>query len=251
LAATGEEGQMDLRPTRARNPANGSFKNYPSGLSNHSVRPFSYQVIRPTQFFTDATIDLVLSTRERMLSLIALINQIGHTKGGSYFIFQRDTHLYDVGSPTDPELGLGVASNDYLMSVVGRVDVMPYANNTTCLSLLDRRFWILDEKLDFLTYDAASGTGMRRAGPGDTPYTEYSTVTGSMVRPVLPDLVDDVLDQSERLRDVRYVWLAYRTHQVLGTLASLSRFDAELPKRLQEQEQYLLLKESMEKVSET
>jgi hypothetical protein len=106
----------------------------------------------------------------------------------------------------------------------------------------------LDEQLDSLTFDSTTGLGMRRAVPGDPTYTEYQTLTGSLIRPVLPDRVDEVLGQTERLREVRYVWLAYRTHKVLGTLASIKRFDAELPARETEQEQLLLLQTSLEKV---
>lgn len=249
LSGSGQEGQMDLRPTRSRNPVNGSFKNYPSGLSNHSIRPFSYSVIRPTQIFDDETVDLVLSTRERMLSWIELLRRISLTKSGSYFVFQQNTHLYDIGSPTDPELGLGVPSNLFLWSVVGKVDVMPYANNSGCVSLLDRRFWIRDEQLDSLTYDPNSGVGMRRVIPGDVPYTGYNAAPGDQVRPVLPDRVDETINSTERLRDIRFVWLAYRTHRTLGTLAAIARFDKELPDRLEEQERYLLTRESMEETS--
>jgi hypothetical protein len=247
LSGDQTESQMALRPTRARNPVTGSFKSYDDGLNKHSIRPFSYQVIRPTSVFEPETIDLVLMNRERTLSLIETLRMVGGTKGGSYFTFQRFAHLYDVGSPTNPILGLGVASNAYLMGFVGRVDVMPYANNAACLSLLDRRFWILDEQLDSLTYDSSSGVGMRRSGPGDTPYTEFTTLSGSLVRPVLPDLIDEVLDVTEKLRSFRYVWLAYRTHTLLGTLASIQRFDEELPARMQEQMEYLLLNTTLEK----
>jgi hypothetical protein len=62
------EGQMDLRPT-AKAGTHGSpvdsFKdNY------YSIRPFSYRIIRPSLLFSEETIQLVLSVRERMLSWI-------------------------------------------------------------------------------------------------------------------------------------------------------------------------------------
>jgi hypothetical protein len=248
LSPTWQEAQMALRPTRARNAVTGSFKTYPDGPNRHSIRPFAYSVYRPSGFFQASTIDLVLFMRERMLSLIEMLRQIGTNKTGSYFRFQAESHLSEVGSLLFPELGLGIASNAYLGSVLGRVAVMPFANNTSCLSLLDRRFWILDDQLDSLTYDSTTGFGMRRAGPGDTPYTEYNTTAGSLVRPVLPDLVDQVLEDTERLRDTRFVWLAYRTHKVLGTLASIARLETEMPTKLAEQEKLLLLEKSMEKV---
>ncbi len=247
LSEDDTEGQMDLRPTRARNPVTGSFKNYDEGLSNHSVRPFSYRVIRPSALFEDESIDLVLSTRERMQSLIEFILRISRAKGGSYFIFQRDVHIGELGDPTDAELGLGVMSNDFLEMVMGRVEVMPYANNSGCMSVLDRRFWVLDQRLDSLTYDAVTH-GMKKSTPGDPTYTAYTDDTGGLVRPVLPDLIDGVLDHDERFRAVRYVWLSYRVHTVLGTLAAIQRFDDELPARLAEREQLLLQLKSTEDV---
>jgi len=247
LSENNKEGQMDLRPTRARNAVTGSFKTYDEGLSNHSIRPFSYRVLRPSALFVDESIDLVLSTRERMQSLIELTRRISRGKGGSYFIFQRDVHIGELGDPTDAELGLGVMSNDFLTMVKGRVDVMPYANNSGCLSVLDRRFWTLDLRLDSLTYDATTH-GMKKSSPGDPTYTAYTDDVGGLVRPVLPDLIDGVLDYDERFRAVRYVWLSYRVHTVLGTLAAIRRFDAELPDRLAEQEQLLLQLKSTEDV---
>ena len=86
---------------------------------------------------------------------------------------------------------------------------------------------------------------MKKSAPGDPTYTEFTTDEGSLVRPVLPDLVDSILDYDERFRAVRFVWLSYRTHTVLGTLAAIRRFDEELPERLAEQERYLLQLKSM------
>ena len=246
LTTLGVEGQMDLRPTRPRNPITGGFKVQPDGLNLHSLRPFSYRIYRPSGFFEPETVDLVLSTRERVKSLIELINRVGQNKGGSYFVFQRDQHLLDLGTPSDPESGSGLASNAFLRTLIGPVETMPYANSSSCLSLLDRRFWILDTQLDSLTYAAASGVGMRRALPGDPTYTEFNTTQGEKVRPVLPDLVDSVLEQTEKLRDLRYTWLSYRTHKMLGSLAAISRYDAELSAQSGVETQYLLRKKSLE-----
>lgn len=246
LGTGGKEAQLDLRPTLARDPASGSFKVGVEGL-RHSIRPFSYRIVRPTALFTDETIDLVLSTRERLLTLADMIRRMARYRGGDYFIFQRDVHIAELGDPLDPEIGLGVMSNLYLRMMAGRVDVMPFANGAGCMSLLDRRFWILDERLDSLTYAAGTGIGMQKAVPGDPTYTAYTTAAGSLVRPVLPDLVDEVLMSREQLRPLRYAWLSYRTHRLLGTLAAIRRFDAELPGRLLERQNYLLKKDSLEK----
>jgi len=248
-----DEGQMDLRPTYER-AANGTFSNYPTNhLQYYSIRPFGYRVIRASGLFTDETIDLVLSTRERMLSWIEMIRAvISGYKSGSYFIFQRDEHISDLGNTTNPQAGLGLLSNDYITSILGRLDVVPYINNESCLSLLDRRFWIQDWRLDFLKPDPADPTlKMVRISPGDTAYTAYTDFsTGGVVRPVLPERVDEVLDTRDRFRPIRFVWLAYRTHVKLGTLASIVRFDEELPERLEEQKRLLLLEDSIEGIGE-
>lgn len=243
LGAGGLEGQQDLRPTKARNVGTGTYKATSGG---HSIRPFAYKVIRPSKLFRDETIDLVLFTRERTLSLIEFLRGISRSKGGTYYVWQRDNHISDLGSPTDPELGLGLMSNAYLTSLMGRIEVVPFANGSGCLSILDRRFWILDSRLDGLTYDGS--VGMKVVGTGETPYTQYETVSGSKVRPVLPDLIDRVLNNSDRLRPLRYIWLSYRTHRTLGTLASIARFDAEYPERLAEQQRLMAQKISLENV---
>lgn len=236
-----EEGQMDLRVTHDRDPVTKSFQGTP-----YSVQPFSYRVIRPSPLFSQEAVDLVLLMRERMLSLMEML---GWGKYGSYFVFQRDQHISDLGSTTDPTDGLGIPSNAYIGSILGEVGEVPYLNNRGSLSLLDRRFWVLDSRLDSLT--ALNNYQMRLAGPGDTPYTAYSDDAlggGSEVRPVLPDRIDLVLDQTDRFRPIRYIWLAYRVHRILGTLAGIKRYDEELPERLEEQKRLLLLEQTVEKV---
>jgi hypothetical protein len=123
----------------------------------------------------------------------------------------------------------------------------------------DRRFWILDQRLDSLVPDTTVGSRVFNpavdppfptAGGPYTAYTQEDGATpGSAVRPVLPDRIGEVLDTEDRYRPIRYTWLSYRTHKVLGTLAGLDRFDEELPERLAEQERLLDLEESVEGVT--
>jgi len=240
------EGQMDLRPTEKRDPVTESY-----GGNDYSIRPFSYRVIRPSALFSGEAIDLVLFMRERMLSLIEMLRGLLYGwKYGSYFVFQRDEHISDLGLTTDPESGKGVLTNRYIEEIIGELGTVPFLNNRGCLSLLDRRFWIFDLRLDRLT--TASDVSMRLSGPGDTPYTAFTDDVsgGSDVRPVLPERVDLVLDESDRFRSIRYVWLAYRVHKILGTLAAIRRYDDELPERLAERERLLLLEETTGAVSD-
>jgi hypothetical protein len=231
------EGQMDLRPTQVRDAVTKSFAGAP-----YSIRPFSYTVIRPSGLFTDEAIDLVLTVRERMLSLIELFrSSLTGRRSGTYFIFQRDQHLQELTDPVDPTIGLGVFANIQLQTIIGRVDVAPFTNTSDALSLLDRRFWVLDRRLDGLTPKGDGVSMAQFTGTPEVPYTAYTDEAGSSVLPVLPDRVNLVLNQTDRFRDLRFVWLAYRTHRILGTLAAITRFDAELPERVEEQKRGLLL----------
>ena len=219
---SGSEAQNALRPTLKRQGATGSFVNRVDGFVGHSIRPFSYRVIRPSSMFSAKAVDLVLMMRERLQSLMEMLRKsMDGRKSGTYFVFQRDEHLLELGGTTDPDLGLGYPSNLYLEAVGGRTDVVPYANNSTCLSLLDRRVWIHDSRLDSLTDNSLGG--MRISNPGDTSYTAFTDPAGSSILPVLPERIDEILDRKDKFRSVRYVWLAYRTHQILGTLAALKR----------------------------
>jgi len=250
LSTSGHESQMDLRPTSFRDDVTKTFNGRPGEYRFHSIRPFSYRVIRPSRIFTDETIDLVLMHRERILSLIEMTRRmLAGYKAGTYFIFQRDKHCNELGDPRDPDIGLGVISNAYLMAVIGRTDVVPFANNEYCLSLLDRRFWIYDRRLDSLTTDPTNPFNMKILGPGEAAYTAYTvSPDGIDVNPVLPERIEEVLQTRDRFRELRYVWLAYRTHKTLGTMAAIRRYDAEIVKRMVDQLRTLMKVESLKKV---
>jgi hypothetical protein len=180
--------------------------------------------------------------RERILSLIEMIRRIlAGYKMGTYFIFQQDEHIDELGDLNDPDIGLGILSNAYLMAVIGRTDVVPFSNNEYALSLLDRRFWCHDTRLDSLTTDPTNPFNMILGVPA---YTAYNVdPDGIDVNPVLPERIEEVLDTRDQFRPLRFVWLAYRTHTVLGTLSAITRFDKELPKKLLQQ---LRLQQQME-----
>ena len=172
--------------------------------------------------------------RERMLSWVEELGaMLLGTKSGSYYIFQRDDHIADLGNVAIPDLGLGVPSNALIEGLLGLTGVSPFANSNDCLSFLDRRFWILDLKLDLQTPPGA---------PGDPTYATFETGEG---RPVLPDLIGDVLDNNDQFRDLRQSWLNYRVNLRDGTLAQIKRFAVELPFRIAERQRLLRLNQSL------
>lgn len=242
------EGQMDLRPTHIK--VGSTYTTLP-----YSIRPFSYRIIRPSSLFSAEAIDLILSTRERLLSWMEKIQGLlSDWKLGDYFVFQRDEHISDLGSLTDPDAGKGVLSNAFLLSLGGLWGVSPYTNDSDAVSILDRRFWILDRRLD--GYVPVNSFQYRKYDPTlpdpvfpdpGGPYTAYSdeTVPGSGVLPVLPDRIEEILDSTDRFRALRYTWLAYRTHLSKGTLAVSRQLDAQILAKLEEQKQLLLKQKSL------
>jgi hypothetical protein len=224
---SGVEGQMDLRPTAP--PVGTSYT-----TNWNSVEPFSYRVIRPTGLLSSSAVELILAMRERMLSWAEEIRFVGW-KYGTYFIFQRDAHIRDLGLTSDPESGLGLLTNAYIVGLVGHWDLAPYTNVRDCLAILDRRFWVLDMRLDDLT-------------PPYGPFIPYADFAGGVGRPVEVDRVNETLDGRDKLRITRYSWLTLRVDRVKGTLEGIRRFDTELPKRQADAEQALVAVQSVEKV---
>ena len=226
----GREGQQSLRPTA---PAVGtSFAARTGTDADKSIQPFGYRIIRPSSVFSQDATELILFMRERMLSWIEEVSgAYTNNKGGDYWTFQDENHIEDVGSPTSPTDGLGVISNQFLISLIGLIEFAPFANTSDCLSVLDRRFWVLDTRLD-----------------GETPVgltTPYSDLVNGTGRPVLPDLINDVLDNDDRFRALRYSWVVFRADRVSGSLQALARARSTLPEQIEAQRQLLLLKKGL------
>ena len=226
VTTNGIEGQGDLRPTQ--DPGydddgvlTGDSHSYSS--THYSIRPFSYRIIRPSGKLSTKAINLILTMRERMLSLIELFKgAMDDTKSGDYHDFQEFLFGRDLGYLTLAETGMGVFRNALIEDLQGRLGTTPYTNDADALSVLDRRFWVQDARLERLTSDG-TGYGMRLAPPG-TPYADY-TGLGADVRPVLPDLIENVLSYRDKLRDIRFSWIVYRVHRTEGSLAAIQRFE--------------------------
>ena len=230
IGTGGQEGQQPLRPTAAS--VGGLFLARTGLDADRSIAPFSYRIIRPSSVFSQDATELILFMRERMLSWIEEISgAYDNNKGGDYWVFQDEDHIKDIGSPTSPADGLGVISNEFLTSLVGLIGYAPFANTSDCLSVLDRRFWVLDTRLD-----AETPVGMA------TPYADLVNGTG---RPVLPDLVNDILDNDDRFRALRFSWVVFRADRVNGSLQALTRARDSLPAQLAAQRQLLLLKKGL------
>ena len=242
---TGTEGQMDLRPTAYAGQSGSPTDSFRGNA--YSIAPFSYRVIRPSTLFSREAIELILMMRERMLSWAEELDLIiAGGKSGSYFVFQRDEHIEDLGDPDDPETGLGLLSNAFIEGAGGLVEISPFANTNDALSILDRRFWILDLRLD-----------QQRPPfqPGDPTYTTFENNTGNPLvevgegRPVMVDRIDEILNTIDRFRQLRFAWINFRTNREDGTLVSIDRFIRELPKREAEQFRALLLSESLQNLT--
>ena len=225
------EGQVALRPTSLPGlKTDGTPASTPDTYleTEYSVRPFAYRIIRPTTLLSREAIDLILTMRERMLSLIEQFKvAISGNLGGDYYTFQKNMYGRDLGYPTLPSTGTGVFRNIVIDTLLGRLNTVPFTNDADCVSVLDRRFWILDTRLDSLTTDG-TGYGTKLVTPPEVPYTGYNaTGASSTVRPVLPDRIGIVLDYRDRLRDLRFSWITYRVNRLSGSLPAIARFDAQ------------------------
>lgn len=209
------EGQNDLRLTAPANGSNSYLGNF------NSIEPFSYRVIRPTSLVSPETVDLVLFMRERTLSWMEEINTVPDLVS-DYYTFQATDNIED--------LSRGVVTNTDARSLTGLVNVSPFENTDDCLSVLDRRYWCLDTRLD-------------RENPATSPvpYASferspvYPGLTAGSGRPVLPDRIDSVLDTGDELREQRYAWIDYRANRITGTLFTIERLTAELAQKEEEQ----------------
>jgi len=231
----GVENQQDLRPTAA--PVGDSFYDRPTAAWGDagfkSIEPFGYKIIRPNSIFSQDTVELVLFIRERMLSWIDEISVL-YPKSGDYWVFQRDDHIEDVGSATDTSAGLGIMSNLVVDSLKGLTDVTPFANMSDCLSVLDRRFWCLDYRLDALPTSASP------------TYTQFTT-GGFSQRPVEPDLIDAVLNTDDLFRDQRYGWITFRSNATDGSIRNATREMRSLERRLRKQREALMRQKGLDK----
>jgi len=124
------------------------------------------------------------------------------------------------------------------------IGISPFANTTDALSVLDRRFWVNDFRLD------------SEFPPGALPGTpSYSTLESNANnpaadegdgRPVLTDRIDDILDDNDQLREFRFAWLDFRVNREDGILVQVRRFIAQLPKKRREELRQLRLSKSLE-----
>jgi hypothetical protein len=234
----GSEDQQALRPTAGpAGSAGDSYYDRPTGSQGDdgykSIGPFGYKIIRPNSIFSKDTVELVLFTRERMLSWIDEITTLWN-KSGDYYVFQKDDQIEDVGSPTDTAAGMGILSNLVVDSLKGLTAETPFANMSDCLSVLDRRFWVLDLTLDF-----------QPTGGGGT-YTQFATGDFAQ-RPVEPDLIDGVLNTDDLFRDQRYGWITFRANGEDGSIRNATREKNTLTKRLKKQRQALMRQKGLDK----
>jgi hypothetical protein len=235
LTGDQREGQQALRPTAPAVDDGGvlSFGARTTGAYK-SIEPFAYQIIRPSPIFSEDSTELILFIRERMLSWIEEISSLyDNPKGGDYYVFQRDDHIADIGSPTDPSAGPGIMSNYFIADFSGLTEYTPYANTSDCLSILGRRLFILDYRLDAL--------------PSDGTAPKYASLTQDDwgQRPVLPDLIAEVLDLDDRFRAQRYSWISFRADRVNGSIRRARRAEESLPEELEKQRELVEQKKAL------
>jgi hypothetical protein len=121
-----------------------------------------------------------------------------------------------------------VLSNVVVTSLTGITTATPFANTADCLSILDRRFWILDFRLDALGYSQFADDSLGQ-------------------RPVLPDLIEEVLNLDDKLRDQRYAWISFRANREDGSIRAAKRANGSLERRLRKQREAIARQKGLDK----
>ena len=220
------EGQQSLRPTAGAVDDGSGTLSYASRTgydASSSIGPFGYRIIRTSPIFSQDATELVLHMRVRFLSWLEVV-ETSYDKGGDYYVFQRDDHIDNLPDGTDPTSGPGILTNPDLTTLVGLTEYAPYAGASDRLSLLGRRFDVLDTRLD------------SEAPPGASPPPAYTTFTSDGVqRPVLFDNVEDALDTGDRFREQRFSWIAFRADREDGSIVTARREQGRLPSRIRKE----------------
>jgi len=227
------EGQQALRPTAL--PVGNLYLDRTPENMFKSIEPFGFRVIRPNTVFSTDALELVLFMRERMLSWMEEVEFVYTDTTGSYFIFQEKDQIDDIGFPNSITTGVGIWTNAMVESIRGITTLAPFANVNDCVSVLDRRFWILDFNLDSQTPSTSA-----------TPYATFAENTDNQ-RPVLPDLIDEVLDLQDKFREQRFSWIAFRADRTDGSIQAAKRAESKLPRKLRKQRRLLLQQEALNK----
>ena len=191
---------------------------------------------------------MILFMRERIFSWLEEFDVwFQEDKYGSYFVFQRDEHAADLGNPLIPSLGKGVISNELVDNTRGLVGISPFANVSDCLSVLDRRYWVSDERLD-REFPLGSGAGVPSYSTFETNENNPVADVGDG-RPGLRDRISEVLDTDDELREQRFAWIDFRANREDGSIIQEERFEDELPKKRKRELRQIRLTQSIDETS--
>ncbi len=108
-----------------------------------------------------------------------------------------------------PRPGRGQLPNSYVEMLLGETRTTPYSTGYRGVSLLERRFWGGDARLD-----------QEHPPGGGDPYTDFPAGT---VLPVMPGRIVGVLVRGDRFRAIRNTWFTVRTRFLDGTFMRWSR----------------------------
>ena len=101
------------------------------------------------------------------------------------------------------------------------------------MSILDRRFWVLDYRLDTET------------NPAGDVYTTFTTNTDNQ-RPVLIDYIEGALDMGDKFREQRFSWITFRADRVDGSIIVADREERRLPRNLKKQRTLALQRKALD-----
>jgi len=167
---------------------------YGDNPDNHSIDNYSYKILRRKGHISQSLADLILFMRERTYSWMDKLVALEQIGGSTWDYFESegymDVGLEDAGSLPDVRL----------LGYEGNVEAVPDDKSTIDrLSILERRYWIEDSRIDVEGYEGYPSPGA------------FTSIEEAI--------------KNEGLRDLRNDWIEKRIDLTDGTLVKVRRYN--------------------------
>ena len=164
---------------------------YVNNPENHSIDNYGYKIVRIKSHVSQEMAELILFMRERTLSWMEKLRALEGMEASNWDVFES-TGYNQVGE--DDMVSL---SDVRLLGYEGNVEELAYEPTIDSLSILERRMWIEDSKLE-----------------GYAGYPSPGAVTA----------IEGQIE-NDGIRDIRNDWIEKRVHKVDGTIVQVRRYN--------------------------
>ena len=174
-------------------PPDGVTNLYVTNPENHSIDNYGYKIVRLKSHVSVEMAELILFMRERTFSWMEKLRALADMGVSNWDSFES------IGYAQVGEDDMVSLSDVRLLGYEGNVEELSYEPTIDCLSILERRMWVEEGKLE------------------EEGYVGYPS----------PGAVTAIESQIENdgIRDIRNDWIEKRVHKVDGTLVQARRYN--------------------------